>query len=91
MHAMLVSVQIEGGRADDAEKILHEVTVPRVKSLDGFVKGYWCRAADGTRGRGVVLFESEGAAKAAADQVEPPPGSPVTIEGVEVFEVIAEA
>ena len=91
MHAMLVSVRIEEGRGDDAEEILHEVTVPTVKSMEGFVKGYWCRAADGTRGRSLVLFDSEGTAKAAADQVAPPPGAPVTIEGIEVFEVIAEA
>ncbi len=91
MHAILVSVRIQGGHSDDAEKLLHEVTVPMVKSFDGFVKGYWCRAADGTRGRSLVLFESEGAAKAAAEEVGPPPGSPVTIEATEVFEVIAEA
>jgi len=91
MHAMHVQVRIEEGHSDEATQMLHERTVPTVKSFDGFVKGYWSRSADGTRGRSLVLFDSEGAAKAAADQVAPPPGAPVTIESVEVFEVIAEA
>ena len=91
MHAMQVQVRIEAGKADEATQMLHDQTVPTVKSFDGLVKAYWSRSADGTRGRSVALFDSEGAAKAAADQVAPPPGAPVTIESVEVFEVIAEA
>ena len=91
MHAVLVSVRIEPGRADDAEKLLKEQTVPRASSFDGFVKGYWARSADGTRGRGTLILESEAAAKAAVDQIQTPPGSPTTIESIEVFEVIAEA
>ena len=55
------------------------------------MKGYWARAADGTRGRGTLIFESESTAKAATEQIEPPPGSPTTIESIEIFEVLAEA
>jgi hypothetical protein len=91
MHAVLVSVRIDADRADEAEKLLKEQTVPRASSLDGFVKGYWARAADGTRGRGTLIFESEAAAKAATEQIVLPPNSPSTIESIEVFEVVAEA
>jgi heme-degrading monooxygenase HmoA len=91
MHAILVSVRIDAGRADEAEKMLRERTVPMASSFDGFVKGYWCRADDGTRGRSIIVFESEAAAKAAADQVLAPPDSAVTLESVEVFRVLAEA
>ena len=91
MHAVLVSVRIDPDRVDEAVKLLHEVTVPRASSFDGFVQGYWARAADGTRGRGTLIFESEAAAKAATEQIEPPPGSPTTIESIEVFEVLVEA
>jgi hypothetical protein len=91
MHAVLVSVRIDPDRADEAEKMLHEQTVPRASSFDGFVKGYWARAADGTRGRGTLVFESEAQAKAATEQIVQPPGSPTTIESIEVFEVVAEA
>jgi hypothetical protein len=91
MHAVLVSVRIDADRADEAEKMLHELTVPRASSSDGFVKGYWARAADGTRGRGTIIFESEAAAKAASEQIVLPPDSPTTVESVEVLEVVAEA
>ena len=91
MHAVLVSVRIEADRADEAVKLLEEQTVPRASALDGFVKGYWARSADGTRGRGTLIFESESAAKAATEQIEPPPGSPTTIDSIEIFEVLAEA
>ena len=91
MHAVLVSARIDPDRADEAEKLLHEQTVPRASSFDGFVKGYWARAADRTRGRGTLIFDSEAAAKAASEQIVLPPGGPTTIERIEVFEVLAEA
>ena len=91
MHAVLVSVRIDPDRTDEAEKMLHEQTVPRASSFDGFVKGYWARAADRTRGRGTLIFDSEAAAKAASEQIVQPPDSPTTIESIEVFEVLAEA
>ena len=91
MHAVLVSVRIDADRADEAERMLRERTVPMASSFDGFVKGYWCRAADGTRGRSTLLFDSEAAAKTATDQIVMPPGAPTTLESVEVFEVVAEA
>ena len=93
MHAMLVTVEIDPARADEARKVLDEFTVPTVKSQPGFVRGVWMRADDGTAGRGVVLFDSADQANAAAKLAlqGPPPGAPVTIRSAEVFEVIAEA
>jgi hypothetical protein len=91
MHAVLVSVRIDQDRADEAAKLLREEAVPRTSSLDGFVKGYWARSADATRGRGTLIFESEAAARAATEQIVQPPESPTTIESIEVFEVLAEA
>ena len=93
MYAMVVSVKIEGGQADEAQKVLDEFTIPRAKSQEGFVRGVWLRAADGTRGRGVVIFDNEEHANATAELVRqgPPPGSHVTLESIEVFEVVGEA
>jgi hypothetical protein len=91
MHAVLVSARIDPDRADEAEKLLHEQTVPRASSFDGFVKGYWARSLDRSRGRGTLIFRSEAAAKAASEQIAVPPGAPTTIESIEVFEVLAEA
>jgi hypothetical protein len=64
------------------------------KALDGFASGTWLRALEGDGGRGVLLFESEEAARAGAEEIRsqgPPPGVPVTIEAVDVYEVLAQA
>jgi hypothetical protein len=92
MYGVVVRVQIEAGRGDEATTMLHETVVPQVKAMDGFVRGVWLRSTDGTMGRGVVLFETEEQARAAADSApRPPAGGPVDFQGAEVVEVVAEA
>jgi hypothetical protein len=71
-----------------AEERLREVTVPRVSQLPGVVAGYWTRS-DGQDGVSMVVFESEDAARAAADQVPQMVNEAVTLESVEVREVVA--
>jgi hypothetical protein len=94
MHAVNVQVKIDSSQEDLARKMLHEVTVPRAKALAGFRSGTWIRALEGDRGMSVLLFDSEDAARAAADEIRsvgPPPGAPVNMESVDVFEVLAQA
>ena len=85
MHAVVTTVSIGDEGATD---VLREQVVPRISSLPGFVAGYWVRVAD-DRGSSVVVFESEDAANAAREQIQPPPN--VTIESAEVGEVVAHA
>jgi hypothetical protein len=94
MHAVNVQVKIDSSQEDLARKMLHEVTVPRAKALAGVRSGTWIRALEGDRGMSVLLFDSEDAARAAADEIRsvgPPPGAPVNMESVDVFEVLAQA
>jgi hypothetical protein len=94
MHGVIVQVTIDPTGEEAARKTLHEVVVPMVKGLAGFASGTWLHAVEGDAGRGVMLFESEEAARAGADQIRsqgPPPGVPVTLEAVEVYEVLAQA
>jgi hypothetical protein len=93
MHGVLVSVEIEAQRADEARELLHTFTVPMVKKAPGFISGTWMRSLDGTRGRGVILLDSEDAANALVSQVAqgPPEGAPVKFVSAEVFEVLAQA
>ncbi len=94
MWAMLVTVDIEQDRTDESEKMLREVTIPGAKAQEGFVRGMWLRSADRTKGRGVVVFDSEEQAKATVAMLTdqgPPPEAPVKIRSVDVFEIIAEA
>ena len=94
MHAVNVQVKIDTSQGDLARKMLEEVTVPRAKALAGFRSGTWIRGLQGDRGMSVLLFDSEDAARAAAHEIRsvgPPEGSPVTMESVDVFEVLAQA
>jgi hypothetical protein len=94
MHGVIVQVSIDSNREEEARSALHEMIVPRAKALAGFSGGTWLRALESDAGRGVLLFESEEAARAAVDEIRsqgPPPGVPVTLEAVDVYEVLAQA
>jgi hypothetical protein len=86
MHAVVVKVTVND--RESAEKRLREETIPRVSELPGVVAGYWTRS-DGTDGLSMVVFESEDAARAAADQVPQMVSEAVTLENVEVRQVVA--
>ena len=86
MHAVVVKVTINDREA--AEKRLREEVVPRVLQLPGVVGGYWTRS-DGPDGLSMVVFESEETARAAADQVPQMISEALTLESVEVREVVA--
>ncbi len=91
MHAVIVTATIEPGHAQEVQAQLEATVLPRVKETPGLVTGYWTRSDDGQRGLSVVLFESEQAARAAAELPRSmPPRDFVTIDSVEVREVIAE-
>jgi hypothetical protein len=93
MHAVIVRVKIEPGQGDEATKTLHTEVVPMAKSSEGFVRGLWLRSRDGETGRGVIVFDSEEHARAAAERaaMTTTEGRPVRFEGAEVVEVVAEA
>ena len=86
MHAVVVTVKV--GNVEESRPELLEQVVPAVSQAPGFVAGYWLEPIDG-HGLSVVVFESEEAAKVAAERIQPP--SSVTLETVEVREVVASA
>ena len=88
MHAVIVSVTINDGEV--ATTHLRNVIVPQVKEAPGFVAGYWVRLEDGDKGRGTIVFESEDAARAVADQITTP-GDAVIIDSVDIGEVVESA
>ena len=91
MHAVVVNVNIAD--FDQARQMLTERIVPRVSQAPGFVAGYWTRSEDGRRGMSMVVFDSEDAANGAAQMIQSqlPEEDAVTLEGVEVREVVANA
>jgi ribosomal protein L35AE/L33A len=86
MYALLTRVTIDD--ADQATKRLREDVVPRVRQAPGLVAGYWVRL-DGNQGRSIVVFESQEAAQAAAEQVRAMEFEFVTLDSVDVYEVVA--
>lgn len=91
MHAVVVHVTISD--FDRARQGLQEQTVPAVSQAPGFVAGYWTRSED-NHGVGMAMFESEGAARAVAELVQsqgPPDPDAVSIDSVDVNEVVAHA
>jgi hypothetical protein len=87
MHAVIVRVTVSDREA--AEKHLRENVVPGVSQAPGFVAGYWTRK-DNT-GLAMVLFESEEAANGMSERVPSMLPDAVTLENVEVREVVAHA
>jgi hypothetical protein len=87
MHAVVVNVTVNDPEA--AELALREQLVPRVSHAPGFVTGYWTMK-DNT-GLTMLIFESQEAADAMRDQARSVVPSAMTLDGVEVREVVAHA
>ena len=94
MHALVVRVTIHN--TDRTRDVLNNQVVPGVSSAPGFKTGYrtWQPSSGETNGLSMVIFDSEENARAAGDRIsaiaaESP--EDVTLDGVEVREVVASA
>jgi heme-degrading monooxygenase HmoA len=87
MYAVVTKVTIED--PESATQNLRDQVVPGVAQAPGFVAGYWTRKENG--GLGMTIWESEDAAQAASDQVRGMAPAGVTIDDVELREVVAHA
>ena len=87
MHAVVVRVSITEEEA--ALAALRDQVVPQVSQAPGFVAGYWTRKEGG--GLSMIVFESEDAAQAASERIPGTVPEGVTLESVEVREVVANA
>jgi hypothetical protein len=86
MHAVFSRVTIND--PEPALKRLREEVVPRVSGLPGLVAGYWMRP-EANQGRSLVVFESEEAAEAAAENIRSNMPEFVTLDSIDVVEVVA--
>ena len=87
MHAVVVKVAVNDREAATSQ--LRENVVPGVSQAPGFVAGYWTRKDNS--GVAMVVFESEDAAKAMSERVPSMVPDVVTLESVDVREVVANA
>jgi len=81
MYAALVDLTIDPEQAPAAAAAFTSDVLPRIRSANGFVRGYWVDPKDG-RGFGFVLFETEEQALAAT-----PPASDWAVPGVTIQDV----
>ncbi|HTT87366.1 MAG TPA: hypothetical protein VMF60_08370 [Acidimicrobiales bacterium] len=92
-HAIVVRVTFKAGLEEVATKLLETEVVPGARQADGFVAGYWMHSDDHRRGTSVELFDSLANAEAELGRrsTEMPPESPVSIESVEILEIVVRA
>ncbi len=89
MHAVVVRVTVNDVEASIKE--LRESVVPTVSQAPGFVAGYWTRREDSDKGLSMIVFESEENANEAVARIRSAAPEDVTVEDVEVREVVASA
>ena len=85
MHAVVVTVTIND--QESAASTVREQVAPAVSQAPGFVAGYWTRK-DGS-GLSMVVFETEDEAETMSERVPSMVPDAVTLESVEVREVVA--
>lgn len=66
MTTLVVRLSLDPARGADVVRHFENDVVPWAKHQPGFVSGQWLRSVDGSRGMGVVVFESAQTAHAAA-------------------------
>jgi hypothetical protein len=88
MYAVVSRVSIAESEGA-SEKVLREEIVPRVKQAPGFVAGYWMWKGDS--GLSAIIRESEETANNLSEQVRSALPEDVTLEEIEVREVVAHA
>ena len=90
MHGVVVKATIHD--VEQARNFLRQEAIPRLRQAPGFVTAHWVRIGENS-GTSMLIFESEEAAQAGAEQLKtnPPPGNAVTINSVETGEVVEQA
>lgn len=87
MHAVVVKVTLQDRAAAEAE--LHANVIPQVSKAPGFVAGYWT-TKDNT-GMSMLVFESKDAATGVSEMIPGTVPDAVTLQDVEVREVVGHA
>jgi hypothetical protein len=92
MHAVIVTMDIHPGRAEESRQGLHDFVIPNAKGRDGFVSGTWFESDDRRQAVGVVLMATaEQARQIGDDAAGAPEDAPVAFRSAEVLEVVGSA
>jgi hypothetical protein len=90
MHAVVARSTLHN--FEEARNLLRNEGIPRLSQAPGFVSGHWVRLGENS-GTSMLVFESEDAARGAAEMLRsnPPGGEFITIDSIEVGEVVETA
>lgn len=70
MYAVVSVWQMEKGKADEQEQVLHQRIVPSASRAPGFVAGYWTIDDATGNAHGMIVLETEEAARRFKESVE---------------------
>ena len=93
MHGVVIDVKVDPNREQEVRDMLNNIVVPRAKTHQGIINGYWLRDVSGDILRTIELYDTEANANELAERIRsqgPPPGAPVTLVSVNTYEVIAQ-
>jgi hypothetical protein len=89
-YAAAVNVKLQGD-AEQGQKMLREVLIPKLKALAGFQSARFLRSQDGATGIGAAIFDTEANAKAGLDAMTTDrPAEAPPVESAAIYEVIIE-
>jgi hypothetical protein len=66
MNTMVVTMTLDAARSDEVDRHFREDVAPWASRQPGFVSGQWLRLSGGVQGFGIVVFDSQEHADAAA-------------------------
>ncbi len=89
MYAIIGSSNIDASRSNEAIQLVKSM-LDNISHAPGFVSAVFTRSPDGTTGRSMIVFESEEAAKAVAENARSMilADSPTEIVSLEIYEVV---
>ena len=92
MYGVIIDVKVDPKREEEARNMLDNMVVPKAKTHQGIVAGYWLREFNTDILRSIQLYDTEVNANETAERIRsqgPPPGAPVTLVSVSTYQVIA--
>ena len=92
MYAVIGTAKLDPDRAEEAAEVARNI-LENLSQAPGLVSGALTRSPDGTAGRSMMIFETEEAAQAVAENAPNmlPADGPTEVVSLEVFEVVARA
>jgi hypothetical protein len=89
-YAVITHVTVTGSD-EELQQMVDGMVVPRATGVPGFITGVWSRSAEAKKGLGVAVYGTKDEANGLVNAIKSgPPPDAVTIDSVEVFEVVAQ-